>query len=653
MPDTFARMRQLVGSTVDWAANDLVIGLGEIAVERTPGGEFRIKVGDGVTRFSALPYASAVSTTVTWDNITGRPTTFPPSPHTHPPSDVTGLVDAGGKIQLSVIPQTLLDRMDWRGLHTPTPTGEYPLSPVNGDTWGIAGPAYTFTGGSLAGITVGQGSAITFDSGNWFAIGGGGSINPNDFVKVADLIEITTGPAQAGRVPKTNSAGRLDPSLINVPGALAFRGVVDITQPPPVGVNQGDYYLVGIGGTAHAGWTGIAGTNMLVNDQVIWNGVTWTFVRATPGVSGFVPLDGSTPMTGPLSLSTYPGGTVAPAFAIRRDYLDSRIAAIPPAVDQLGFVPLNPANNLSELTTPATARANLGLGTAATAAATDFLARLNNLSDLADKALARTNLGLGGAATHPDTFFLQSAQNLNDVPDKALARANLGIPDLTDTILKSIVDAAGDLIVGTAPDTVARLPRGTAGQVLVSTATSVAWQGAWEQIGRVVTTAGQTSIDFQNLPAGINDLLCFFDCAPVTNDVGFGLQMYDATGVLDATAGHYAFSGVMSSSAQAVGATPLVTAGGANTIWLTYFAAGSAIANSAGNSIQGDLRLYNIRDTTHYKRLNYGCGYSNAVATLNITGTGVRNIAGAISGLRLVLGSGAFTVGSVVSLWGY
>ena len=494
MPDTFARMRQLIGTTVEWAANDLVIGLGEFAVERTGVGDFRIKVGDGVSKFSALPYASSVSGTLPWDAITGKPTTFTPSPHNHPPGDISGLTDAGGKISLALMPQTVLDRMDWRGSHTPTAAVEYPLAPVQGDTWGIAGPAYTFTTGPLAGKTVGEGSAITRDNNTWFMVGGGpgGGGSPADYVLKSELIDLTTGSGDAGKVPKTNVDGRLDPSFINVPGALYFRGTVDITQPPPVGVNSGDYWLVGIGGVAHAGWAGIAGQTLEINDMVIWNGVQWTYTHTAGLASGFVPLDGSVPMTGPLALPV--NAAPAAAHATRKDYLDTRIAAIPSAIAQLGFTPLNPANNLSEIPNDATARTNLGLGTAATAAVADLLQKANNLSDILDDAAARSNIGIGSAGTRADNFFLQSAQNLNDIPDKALARDNLGVPDLSDMILKSTIDAAGDLIIGTANDTVARLARGTQGQVLQSTAGSVAWGSSLSLVSEVVAAVNTAQL---------------------------------------------------------------------------------------------------------------------------------------------------------------
>jgi hypothetical protein len=52
MKTTLARMRQLIGTAADWAANDLVIGDGELAIERN--GSVVLKLGDGVKRFSEL-----------------------------------------------------------------------------------------------------------------------------------------------------------------------------------------------------------------------------------------------------------------------------------------------------------------------------------------------------------------------------------------------------------------------------------------------------------------------------------------------------------------------------------------------------------------------------------------------------------------------
>ena len=58
MTDTFARMRQIVGTTAEWAANDIVLADGEIGAERFSPTDHRMKVGDGVRTFSQLPYSS-------------------------------------------------------------------------------------------------------------------------------------------------------------------------------------------------------------------------------------------------------------------------------------------------------------------------------------------------------------------------------------------------------------------------------------------------------------------------------------------------------------------------------------------------------------------------------------------------------------------
>jgi hypothetical protein len=78
MSDILARMRQLVGSTAAWAANDIVIGDGEIVFERIASGRARMKIGDGINLFSELEYVDglipAFGEDYTWQNKTASRT---------------------------------------------------------------------------------------------------------------------------------------------------------------------------------------------------------------------------------------------------------------------------------------------------------------------------------------------------------------------------------------------------------------------------------------------------------------------------------------------------------------------------------------------------------------------------------------------------
>lgn len=100
---------------------------------------------------------------------------------------------------------------------------------------------------------------------------------------------------------------------------------------------------------------------------------------------------------------------------------------------------LKKSGNLSGMANYATARSNLGLGTAAVQNTNFFLQVANNLSDLASAAAARTNLGLTSTATQPESYFLRSANNLSDVTNAATARVNLGLTSTSTTPLTSFL----------------------------------------------------------------------------------------------------------------------------------------------------------------------------------------------------------------------
>lgn len=83
-------------------------------------------------------------------------------------------------------------------------------------------------------------------------------------------------------------------------------------------------------------------------------------------------------------------------------------------------------------------------------------------------------------------------------------------PPSTDSLIpKSIIDAAGDLIIGTAADTPARLAVGTNGQVLTSNGTTAAWatpSGGGFTLIESKSLSAQSSVTFTDIPQTYNEL---------------------------------------------------------------------------------------------------------------------------------------------------
>lgn len=106
---------------------------------------------------------------------------------------------------------------------------------------------------------------------------------------------------------------------------------------------------------------------------------------------------------------------------------------------------LKKSGNLAGLGNTSIARANLGLGSAATQPASAFLATANNLSDVTDAATARANLGVTSTGTRPESYFLRASTNLSDLSNIATARSNLG---LGNSAIRDVGTTAGTVAAG-------------------------------------------------------------------------------------------------------------------------------------------------------------------------------------------------------------
>jgi hypothetical protein len=225
--------------------------------------------------------------------------------------------------------------------------------------------------------------------------------------------------------------------------------------------------------------------------------------------------------------------------------------------------------------------------------------------------------------------------------------ANAAIP-------KSLIDAAGDLIVGTAADTAGRLGIGTAGQVLKvnSGATALEWGtagggGAMVQIAD--TTLGSTAADitFSSIPSTYNHLMVVISgqCASASfNGTDLSVQINSDTGTNYKNARNTRYAGA--------GATVTLEGAVANkcelgSIWVgTAAGAGSSIA-----SVQ--MTFPNYKATTLIKSmLFFGGAWSDAPAA----GSGFTQWANtsAITTLKIFSsGGGNLNTGTRATLYGW
>ncbi len=231
MADINARTRLLTGTPAEWAANDLVLGLGELVIERS-GALVKFKAGDGASRYSALPFVTAVPD-------------IPPEYLTQAEADAAYL--ALTNVSIAATPNAV-PRLGANGMLA---SAMIPLPPAIDATAGLV------------------------DAGKLVKTATSGKL---DLSFLPPIVGVSTGAADAGKLIKTAASGKIDPSLITITTGK-YRGTADGTAPRPAGTYAaGDYFINSGNGLADASWGLPGGTVVVPNQQLYFNGTSWDVV---------------------------------------------------------------------------------------------------------------------------------------------------------------------------------------------------------------------------------------------------------------------------------------------------------------------------------------------------------------------------------------
>lgn len=266
----------------------------------------------------------------------------------------------------------------------------------------------------------------------------------------------------------------IDTKLGTLAAGLTYKGAFNATAGTPSIANalQGDLYVVDTAGTIY-GQTWAIGDHLLINEDM-GGSVVNSRIDKIDNTDQVTSVNGS---TGAVTLS---GDDLA------ADHTASNYTAANANID----------GHLSGIDS------KFGtLGTASTAASTDFLQVSNNLSDLNNAVTARTNLGLGTAATSASTDFLASTAGLDDLSDVSFT-AGPGIDNYVLTYDHSTTSWGAEAAA-------------SGGLSAVVDDTTPQLGGDLDVNGNSITSAGNGNVVIN--PAGTGEISIGADLVPDTN----------------------------------------------------------------------------------------------------------------------------------------
>jgi hypothetical protein len=348
-------MRQIVGTTADWAANNIVLLNGEVGAEVVSGTETRLKVGNGTATWSALPYASGPTNTINAATQSALDAKLALSGGT-----MTGLLVLSGDAvaDLGAVTKQQLD--DVEDTLTTSITGK--LATSGGTLTGFltlhADPTSALHAASKQYVDSAAGSKVA-KSGDTLTGFLTLHADPTSALHAASKQYVDGGAYQttvggsatyAGKVVRTNGSGVIDGSLI--PPTGTYRGAVNVTVAYALSgpFTGGDYYAVSISGDVDASWddkiTGSPAT-AASGQFLIYNSASGDFDlvgedTSSTAIDGKLDKTGGT-MTGFITLHADPTSAL---HAATKQYADTRVAKAGDTMSGALTLNADPSSNL-------------------------------------------------------------------------------------------------------------------------------------------------------------------------------------------------------------------------------------------------------------------------------------------------------------------
>jgi hypothetical protein len=259
-------------------------------------------------------------------------------------------------------------------------------------------------------------------------------------------------------------------------------------------------------------------------------------------------------------------------------------------------------------------------------------------NDVGDITAVTAGTGLSGGGTSGAISLAIDSTVTTLTGTQTLTNKTLTSPVLTTPSISNI-DAKGDLLAGTADNTIGRLAVGTNDQVLTadsSTATGLKWataaaSGGWTLIGS--GTFGSSGTTISSISGTYQQLVLFVsNYRPNTSNGFLAIQMNG-----DTTANRH---GTVQSSENLVG-----TSTAFNSVYMRV------MSNNSDSTSQSLAQVVfpNYSNSTSWKFCSFdsiATSQSNTANYTQVSGTGVYNQTAAITSLGLIPSAGTITSGN-------